>query len=85
MVLHQEPGGGAVFAIHRKEAGGAGQLVMGPIQPVEHARSHQGTALEADEAGPRWGAGVPHLLPSKGHSAGRKDVADVDVHRPDGP
>ena len=47
MVLHQEPGGGAVPAFHQQEAGEAGELVVGPRQPTEEGGDYQGGALEA--------------------------------------
>ena len=85
MVLHKELGGGTVSVVHLKETGEAGELVVGPLQPAEQARDHWGRALEAVAAWPRWGAGVPHLLPPSGHPTGGKDAADVDVQWPDGP
>ena len=85
VVLHQEPSGGAIRAIHRKKAREAGELVVGPRQSAEEEpRDYRGGALEAGAVGTRWGAGVPHLLPPLGCPAGREDVADVDVQWPDG-
>ena len=48
MVLHQEPGGGAVSTFYRQEAGEAGELVVGPRQSVEEeGGDYRDGALEA--------------------------------------
>ena len=79
MVLHQEPSGGAIPAIHRKKAEEAGELVVGSLQSIEEAGGHRGRASEASAAWPRWAVGLPHLLPPSSHLAGGAEVADVGV------
>jgi len=85
MVLHQEPDGGAIPAFYRYEAREAGELVMGPHQPVEQeARDYWAEASEAGAAGTQWGVSVSHLLPPSGRPVGGKNAADVGILQPDG-
>ena len=53
MVLHQEPGGGAVPPFHRQEAGEAEKLVVGLCPPGEaQGGGHRGGAMEARKEWP---------------------------------
>ena len=52
MVLYQEPDEGVIPAIHRKEAGEVGELVVGALKSTEQAGGHRGGALEAGAAWP---------------------------------
>ena len=83
VVLHQEPGGGAIPDVHRRETGEEGKLVMGSYPSVEQAGDHRDGASEARAVWPRWVTGLPYLLPPLGRPIGGENMVDVGILRLD--